>query len=462
MSDTRLFYPRRPGDNQPAMTQPTDNLPRYPGPRSRAMLAEMGRYVRYDPWPFVLDTAAGDGMYLGTVDGQRLFDWAGYYGSKLVGHNHPRLREPDYLARLADAANNKLANPDFLTPQCLDYYRLCHGLAPPAMRSADLEFYAVNSGAEAVENMLKYLVSLHNRKRARGADQPRRFVWFDRAFHGRTVYTLNVTQTGDPVATRDFHGLVAGQNVPVPFPAVDADAPAAENDARTAAALAAVEDVLRRSAGEVVAVIVEPLQGAGGQRVAQPEFFRGLSELAHRHDTYLAFDEVQTSAGATGRVFAVEHFDLPHPPQAVAVGKKFGLGGVYMRQSLPDVGVLDSTWGGNLADMVRFVHEWRIVEDERLVDRAAANGERLADGLRSLQSRFPDRVRNVRGLGLYQGFSLRTPADRDRVVEHALQRQDLLLLGAGADTVRLRPNLSATAADVDRLVELLAEGLGAV
>ena len=168
---------------------------------------------------------------------------------------------------------------------------------------------------------------------------------------------------------------------------------------------------------------------------------------------------MQTSAGATGRVFAVEHFDLPHPPQAVAVGKKFGLGGVYMRQSLPDVGVLDSTWGGNLADMVRFVHEWRIVEDEGLVARAAVNGQRLADGLRDLQARFLGRVRNVRGLGLYQGFSLATPAARDRIVEHALQRQDLLLLGAGADTVRLRPNLSVTEADIGRLLDLLAAGL---
>jgi L-lysine 6-transaminase len=423
------------------------------------MLAEMGRYVRYEPWPFVIDTAAGEGMFLGTVDGQRLFDWAGYYGSKLIGHNHPRLREPAYLARLADAANNKLANPDFLTPQCLDYYRLCHGLAPSAMQSADLEFYALNSGAEAVENMLKYLVSLHNRKRTRSPGEPRRFVSFDRAFHGRTVYTLNVTQTADPVATRDFHGLVAVRDLPLPFPAIDSDARDSENEARTAAALAAVEAVLRQSAGEVVAIVVEPLQGAGGQRVASAEFFRGLSALAHRYDTYLAFDEVQTSAGATGTVFAIEQFELPHPPQAIAVGKKFGLGGVYMRQSLPDVGVLDSTWGGNLADMVRFVHEWQIVEDEHLVARAAANGRYLADALRGLQARFPGKVRNIRGLGLYQGFSLATPAARDRLVEHALQRQDLLLLGAGADSVRLRPNLSVTTADIDQLTGHLAEGL---
>ena len=433
--------------------------PRYPGPRSQAMLGEMARYVRYEPWPFVVDAAASQGMYLATIDGQRLFDWAGYYGSKLIAHNHPRLSEPEYVKRLVSAANNKVANPDFLTPECLEYYRLLHRLAPPSMRTGDLEIYAVNSGAEAVENMLKYLVSLHNRKQNRHQSEARRFLYFDRAFHGRTVYTLNVTETQDPVATRDFRGLVSGGNIALTFPAWDADAPAADNDARIDSALRDVDTALAAGAGEIVAIIVEPLQGAGGQRAASPRFFQGLSELTHRHDVYLAFDEVQTSAGATGKVFAVENFDLPYPPQAIAVGKKFGLGGVFMLETLPDIGVLDSTWGGNLADMVRFVQEWRIVEDEGLVERAAANGALIAQRLRALQARFPGKIRNVRGMGLYQGFTLCEPSDKAKLMDHALQSQDLLLLGAGPESIRLRPNLSVTENDIARLMELFEEGL---
>lgn len=425
------------------------------------MLDEMRRYVVYDPYPFVLDLARCRDMTLATVDGQRIFDWAGYYGAKLLGHNHPRLSEPDYLARLALAANNKIANPDFLTPECLAYYRLLHRLAPASMRSDTLEVYAVNSGAEAVENMLKYLLSLHVKKRG-GRAGARRFLYFDQAFHGRTVYALNVTQTADPVATQDFHGLVASGNIKLPFPAIDADAPEAENEVRTRDALEAVENVLRAMPEEIAGIIVEPIQGAGGQRVAEASFFQGLSALAYRYDVGLGFDEVQTSAGPTGRLFAIDHFDLPYPPQAVAVGKKFAVGALFMQQPLADIGVLDSTWGGSLADMVRFVQEWQIVEDEDLVARAGENGAILRDGLRQLQARFPETICNVRGLGLYQGFTLRRAGDKARLIETALQNHDLLLLGAGADSIRTRPNLSVTERDIVQFLETLARALAAL
>lgn len=435
--------------------------PKYPGPRSRAMLEEMRRYVIYEPWPFVLDLPACEGMFLQTVDGQRLFDWAGYYGSKLIGHNHPRLREPDYLTALGHAANNKIANPDFLTPECLAYYRLLHRLAPESMRGETLEVYAVNSGAEAVENMLKYMLSLHNHKRMKQGRTTgaRRFLYFDQAFHGRTVYALNVTQTLDPVATKDFHGLIAGGNIRLPFPAIDTDASLEENETRTRRSLDFIKSVLAQMAEDIVGIIVEPIQGAGGQRVASAAFFRGLSELAHCYDVFLGFDEVQTSAGPTGRLFAIDHYDLPHPPQSVAVGKKFAVGAIFMKQPLPDIGVLDSTWGGALADMVRFVQEWQVVEEEGLVARAETNGRLLADGLGRLAARFSEKMGNVRGMGLYQGFTLKRPDDKARLIEIALQRYDLLLLGAGGDSIRTRPNLSVTADEIGRFLEILGDAV---
>ena len=433
--------------------------PRYPGPISQTMLAEMQRYVVYHPWPFAVDLALCAGMSLATVDGQTIFDWAGYYGSKLIGHNHPRLQEPEYLKALALAANNKVANPDFVSAECLAYYRLLHRLCPRSMKTLEnLEVYAVNSGAEAVENMLKYLLSWHNAKRQRGGQSKsasRRFLYFDQAFHGRTVYALQVTQTLDPVATQDFHGLAASGNIKVPFPAVDTDAPDAENDACTRQSLELIENILSQRSEEIVGIIVEPIQGAGGQRVAQPAWFRGLSELSEKYGVGLGVDEVQTSAGPTGTLFAIDQFDLPYPPHAVAVGKKFAVGALFMREPLGDIGVLDSTWGGSLADMVRFCQEWKVVEDEQLVEAAASGGERLAAGLRGLQARFPRIIRNVRGMGLYQGFTLRQPEMRGRLTEMALQKHDLLLLGAGADSIRTRPNLSVTPAEIDRFLELL-------
>lgn len=421
------------------------------------MLQELGRYVVATPNPFVVDLEHCEGMYLATVDGQRLFDWAGYFGSKLVGHNHPRLYEPDYLKKLARAANNKVANPDFLTPECLEFYRMLHRIAPSSMRLPTLEVYAVNSGAEAVENMLKYLVASFNaKKRKQGKPVTgRRFLYFDQAFHGRTIFALAVTQTMDPVGTRDFHGLTLGGNIRLPFPAMDTDRSAEWNRQRTLEALNSVEMMLSQMGEEVVAIIVEPIQGAGGQRVAEPEFFRGLSQLADKYDVYLAFDEVQTSLGPTGKCFATDHFELPYPPMALAVGKKFGVGALYMREPLQDIGVLDSTWGGTLADMVRVVQEVKIVQEEGLVDAAAYKGELLASGLRRLAAKRSSPVRNVRGMGLYQGFSLPSPQARAGLVELAREKHDLLLLGAGKDSIRTRPNLSVTEQEIERFLDLL-------
>ena len=435
--------------------------PRFPGPVSAEMLAELGKYVIAEPYPFVVDLEKSEGMYLATVDGQRLFDWAGYFGSKLIAHNHPRLYEPDYVKRLVRAANNKVANPDFLTPECLEYYRLLYRLSPEAMKSSTLEVYAVNSGAEAVENMMKYLVAKFGAKRrAEGKSLTnRRFLYFDQAFHGRTVFALGVTQTIDPVATKDFHGLTTVGNMKLPFPAINTSESLEENRKRTDDALRIVELTLQQMKDEIIGIIVEPIQGAGGQRVAEPRFFRGLSELAHRHDVYLGFDEVQTSLGPTGKLFAIDHYDLPHPPMAVAVGKKYGVGAVYMREPLQDIGVLDSTWGGTLADMVRVVQEVKIVEDEKLIPRAGENGAYLAEGLREIAAEPNSPIINVRGMGLYQGFTLKQPANKGKLISLALEKYDLLLLGAGSDAIRTRPSLSVTRDDITRFVSLLQRAL---
>ncbi|MES1228204.1 MAG: aminotransferase class III-fold pyridoxal phosphate-dependent enzyme, partial [Armatimonadota bacterium] len=190
-------------------------------------------------------------------------------------------------------------------------------------------------------------------------------------------------------------------------------------------------------------------------RVALPSFFRGLSELAEKHGVALAFDEVQTGLGATGKNFAIDHFELPYPPLAVATGKKFGTGVVYMYQPLEEFGILDSTWGGTLSDMVRVVRELEIVKEEDLISKAATNGAYLVEKLLALQARHKGFVGNVRGMGLYQGFSVKDSETKAKVVKIARESYSLLLLGAGNHSIRLRPNLSVTRGDIDLLCELL-------
>jgi L-lysine 6-transaminase len=389
-------------------------------------------------------------MYLVTEDGDTIFDWAGYYGSRLLGHNHPRLRDPGYLERLVTAANNKVPNPDFLTRECLDYYRLVYELAPDCIKNPKLEIYVVNSGAEAIENMMKYLIARHRQKMSELGQAPRarRFVYFEHGFHGRTLGALNVTHLAhNPLVTQDFSELIPG-NIRLPFPHVDHSRPDSENQLELSRCLDEVDAVLHQYGREVVAVLLEPIQGAGGHRLALPTFFQHLSQLCHQHDVYLAFDEVQTAGGQCGKVFAIDRFNLPYGPEAVATAKKFGNGVVYMREPLKDVGVLDSTWGGSLTDMVRVVEEYRIVQSEGLLAQVELKAKALNRGLSALEEKFPNHVFNVRGLGLYQGFSLREPSARKRLIELALEQENLLLLGAGKQTIRLRPPLDVTLGDI--------------
>ena len=430
----------------------------YPKPRSQAMLAELSRYVIAEPKPFVVDLAQSRGIWLATVDGDRLMDWCGLYGARLLGYNHPRLYEADYLQHLALAANNKMANPDFLTAECLDYYRLLHALAPECMAGQPVEVYVVNSGAEAVENMLKYFINLHHQKLQEQGKQvtTRRFIYFEQAFHGRTVFTLNITRlANDPLATRDYQGIIP-DNLQVPFPAWDTSCSEAENEQEVDACLAQLEALMQRYQDEIVGVVLEPLQGAGGHRIAAPRFYQALSALCHRYQISWGLDEVQTSGGQCGKVFAIDLFDIPYPPQAVASAKKFGNGVLFMHRSMQDVGVLDSTWGGTLADMVRFVQEWRIVSDEQLVAAVADKAVHLVAGLQQLAAQWPDKLYNIRGWGLYQGFSLRRPEQKARLLAMALEDEDLLLLGAGTESIRFRPPLDVTLPEIDLLLAKLA------
>jgi len=432
-----------------------------PANSSAAMLEELSHYVVADPYPFVLDLARCHNSFLVTVEGREIFDWAQYFGSKLIAHNHPGLYEPDYLRELSLAANNKTANPDFLTPQCLAYYRTLHELAPRCMNDPRLEVYVVNSGAEAVENMMKYFINLHHHQLKTNGSAPTpaeatgRFIYFDQAFHGRTIFALNVTQsTSDPVITRNFQGYIPG-NLKIPFPFIDRDRSNAANEALTDESLQVVERLLVQHAGEIAGIIVEPIQGAGGHRLALPRFFAGLSELAHRHQTNLGFDEVQTAGGQTGTFWAADQLDLPHPPQAIAAAKKLANGVVYMLYPMEDRGVLDSTWGGTLADMVRFVQEIAIIRREKLIEQVPPKSARLVAGLDRVAKDFPAVLHNPRGMGLYQGFGIRDAIGKSAFLEFALQEHNLLLLGAGATSIRIRPTLSVTESEIDLLIEKL-------
>jgi L-lysine 6-transaminase len=425
--------------------------------KSNVYLNEFSNYVVMQPYPFVIDLKKSHGMWIHTVDEDEFFDWAGYYGSRLIGHNHPKMFEPDYVEKLIYAANNKMANPDFLTPECVEYYRKLYELAPNCMKNPNLEIYAVNSGAEAIENLLKYFINLYDAKMASKNKSlgAKRVIYFDQSFHGRTIFTLNITNLSHvPIINRNFENMTV-ENIKVPFPAIDNEKSEEENMMVIDACLLELRKVIEAVPDEIVGIIVEPIQGAGGHRSTYPVFFRELSKIAHEFDISLGFDEVQTAGGQTGAFFAVDSYDLPYPPQAIASGKKLANGVIYMLYPMEDKGILDSTWGGNLADMVRFCQEMKVVEDGNYLNEVEPKTQVLLEGLNMLKKKYPEKIKNIRGMGLYQGFSLVKPESLNELIEYAQDNEHLILLEAGTDSVRFRPTLDVTVAEIKQMVEIL-------
>jgi len=429
----------------------------FPKKLSKKMIDELREYVIVDPHPFVIDLKKSHGPWMVTVDGDEIFDWTGLYGSRLLGHNHPRMREPNYTERLIVAANNKMANPDFLTEDCLSYYRLLYGLLPSCYKPHKPEIYVVNSGAEAVENMMKYLINLHRerlQKKKKNVTN-KRFLYFDQAFHGRTIFTLNITELKhDPLLTRDYQGLVPG-NLKVPFPALDNSRSYEENKKEMLDALSHIDFLMKTYHDEIIGVIIEPIQGAGGHRLALPEFYTGLSRLCEKYDIFWGVDEVQTSGGVTGKFFCIDHFDIPYPPQAIASAKKMGNGVLYMLSSMKDIGILDSTWGGNLGDMVRFQQEWKIIMEEGYLQDVDMKSKIFVDALNELEKKHHHLIYNIRGMGLYQGFSLKERKNKAQLIDNALNEENLLLLGAGDHSIRFRPSIDVTPLEINLLIEKL-------
>lgn len=429
----------------------------FPGPKSKILLDQFNKYTSAGKKPFVIDLEKCHDSFIVTVDGQEILDFENHYASKLIAYNHPALFEPEYTKRLLLAANNKTANPDHVTPEIVEYYKLLHEIAPKCMKSGNIDIVCFNSGAEAVENGMKYCVNLwyeKNKNNPLASLVKPCFISFDKAFHGRSVYTLSVTDMPHaPHVTEDFHGLVT-ENIRLPFPECDFDGQDEWNNGRIENSLYLIEKELYRNHGKIAGIIFEIIPGAGGHLVTKSDFFVGLSKLSNKYDIPMIADEVQSSAGNTGSVFMCDSLNLPHPPTVVCSAKKFGCGVVYLLNPMKNPSILDSTWSGSLVDMVRFVQEMKVVREEKLIEQVPKKSKYLIKKLKTLSENYGI-IFNVRGAGLYQGFTVRSNELRNWITDIALQEENLLLMWAGTDSIRLRPHLHLTLEDIDSMVERL-------
>ncbi len=418
----------------------------------------LGQHILADGLPFVVDLERSRGSYLwDSVGERRLLDLFGCFATCTVGYNHPGLQDPDFLDSLMPAAINKLSNSDLYTVEMARFVEAFARTVPESLAS---KMFFIEGGAAAVENALKAAIDWKVRKNlaAGKGEKGHQIVHFERAFHGRSGYTLSLTNT-DPVKTQYFPQF-SWPRVPTPalrFP-ID-DAVLAEVERVEAASVAAIRQALVDNPDDIAALIIEPIQGEGGDNHFRPEFLRRLRSLADESEFLLIFDEIQTGFATTGAWWCFEHFDVQ--PDIFAFGKKTQVCGICAGPRLDEVDSvfevssrINSTWGGSLADMVRCRRYVEIIETEDLLANARRVGKILLDGLRDLEGRFPGLVANARGRGMFAAFDLPTRRIRRQLL-NAMLEAGVLGLPSGERSIRFRPALTLTAEEAaDGLAKL--------
>jgi len=327
----------------------------------------------------------------------------------------------------------------------------------------------VAGGGLGVENALKAAFDWKIRKnQAKGipGDVGTQVIHFRNAFHGRTGYTLSLTNTADPRKTALFPKFDWPRilNPKCLFPLEGENLKKVEET--EALALKQIRETCERNGDDMAALIIEPIQGEGGDNHFRAEFFQELRRLADQFEFLLIFDEVQSGVGLTGKFWAYEHFGVQ--PDAVAFGKKMQvcgfLGGTRFdeveRNVFVESGRLNSTWGGNLADMVRAERYLEIIEEESLVENARKRGETLVRGLRELEKKYAG-VTQARGRGLMAAFDLPTGELRGKVLETA-RGQGVLALASGTQSIRFRPALTITHEEIHRGIDILDRAIRSV
>jgi len=429
----------------------------------------LSRSILADGLDFVLDVERSSGSHL--VDartGETYLDMFTFFASSALGMNHPALAgDADFRAELAAAAVNKPSNSDvYSVPMARFVETFARVLGDPALP----HLFFVDGGALAVENALKVAFDWKSRlNESRGLDPElgTKVLHLRGAFHGRSGYTLSLTNT-DPNKVARFPKF--------DWPRIDAPylRPGADIDALEAESLRQARAAFEANPHDVACFIAEPIQGEGGDRHFRPQFFAAMRELCDEFDALLIFDEVQTGCGMTGTPWAYQQLGVM--PDVVAFGKKTQVCGVMaggrareeqFRTRVDEVADnvfatssrINSTWGGNLTDMVRARRILEVIESDGLLAHADQAGRYLLGRLEQLAAEFPEMVLHPRGRGLMCAFSMPTPAQRDALIGKLWDRR-VIMLASGADSVRFRPALTVSRAELDAAVDEVRAALG--
>jgi len=424
----------------------------------------IGRYMLADGMEHVIDLEKSHGSWLVDArNNKEYLDLFSMFASMSVGYNHPYVLENK--DRLTDASLNKPTNSDVYSTQMAEFVETMGSMAQPEY--LPYAFY-VSGGALAVENALKTAFDWKVRKNlANGKNEGgSKIIHFQESFHGRTGYTLSLTDSPDSRKTDYFPKFEWPRiiNPKLEFPATDEVIQIVKE--KEAKAVDQIERAMKEYPDEIAGLIIEPIQGEGGDNHFRESFFRQLRELANEHEFLLIYDEVQSGGGITGKMWAHQHYGDDCQPDIISFGKKTQVCGIFASNRLNEVeghvfeesSRLNSTWGGNLVDMVRFTIYLEIIERENLLDQVKENGAYLKLGLESLQKNYPETVFNVRNRGLFGAFDLKSGEERDKSIE-LIAKEGAIMLGCGTKSIRFRPHLNVSRTEIDQGIDMINQAL---
>ncbi|MDR1133773.1 MAG: L-lysine 6-transaminase [Synergistaceae bacterium] len=428
------------------------------------------KYMLRDGYDIVIDMEKSKGSHV--IDARTGDDWLDFYtffASAPFGMNHPALTTDAFKEKIFRAAVNKVANSDIYTLEMGEFVKMFGEVARP---EGFEHLFLVDYGTLAVENAFKVAMDWKVQKlAARGKVTPgkaisgakgTKIIHFNEAFHGRGGYTLSVTNTADPNKYQrfaKFRGWPRIINPKIMFPL--------EKNIRVVQwleeqAVKQIKNAIANDPDGHCAVIIETIQGEGGDNHFRTEFFKRLKDICDANEMMLIFDEVQCGMGITGKMWAWQYHVAP---DIFAFGKKAQICGICVGPKVDEVeqncfkvsSRINSTWGGNLTDMVRASKYLEIYRDEHILDYVSGKaGPALIEGLRGLESEFPEFIGNVRGKGLMCAYDVKTPALRSKFLAECAKRR-MLILPCGTHTVRFRPALNVPLEDIGRGIEISRE-----
>lgn len=424
------------------------------------------KHILADGYEIVLDLEKSEGAYLyDSVSDSKYLDFFTFFASNPLGMNHDRLAgDPDFVSKLGQVAINKPSNSDIYTEEMAHFVDTFSRVGIP-----DYMPYAffVSGGALAVENALKVAFDWKvqkNFQKGYTEEKGHKVLHLEKAFHGRSGYTMSLTNT-DPNKTKYFPKFdwprISSPSVEYPL-----------NETRLAlvqeneqVALDQARKYFEMYPDEIACIILEPIQGEGGDNHFRQEFHQGLRDLADEFEALLIYDEVQTGVGLTGKFWAHEYYVKP---DILAFGKKAQVCGILATNRVDDIETnvfhvssrINSTWGGNLVDMVRFDRILEVIEEDNLVENAASTGNYLHQQINNWADEYEE-VTNPRGKGLFCAIDLPDTKIRDAVRKEALKNH-LMILGCGTKTIRFRPPLTIQKEQIDEGMDILKKSLKAV